>query len=70
MTDPMPVHDALSLPMFWAGALMAFTPLAAAGAVLLVWWRQRRRDGGATAARDDRDPPGAADDAGRPGPRP
>jgi hypothetical protein len=35
--------DALSLSMFWAGALMVFTPIVAAGAVLAVWWRQRVR---------------------------
>jgi hypothetical protein len=52
MTDPMPTHDALSLPMFWAGALMAFTPLAAAAAVLLVWWRQRARGRDASGAHD------------------
>lgn len=36
-----PGHDTLSLSMFWAGALMAFTPLLGAAAVLLVWWRRR-----------------------------
>ena len=35
--------DALSLSMFWAGALMVFTPLVAAGAVIGVWWRQRTK---------------------------
>lgn len=39
--------DGLSLSMFWAGALMAFTPLLTAAAVLGVWWRQRRRQRGA-----------------------
>ena len=44
MTDPMMMSDdVLSLSMFWAGALMVFTPLIAAGAVILVWWRQRTR---------------------------
>ena len=45
--DPMMNDDMLSLSMFWAGALMVFTPLIAAGAVIAVWWRQRakaRRD--------------------------
>jgi hypothetical protein len=36
-------HDTLSVSMFWAGALMAFTPLIAAAVVLGVWWRQRRK---------------------------
>lgn len=36
-------EDALSLGMFWAGALMVFAPLVFAGIVLAVWWRQRRR---------------------------
>jgi hypothetical protein len=35
--------DALSLSMFWAGALMVFTPLICAGIVLGVWWYQRRK---------------------------
>ena len=47
-------HDALSLSMFLAGALMAFTPLLYAAVVLAVWWRQRTRTGGVT--------PGAGDD--------
>jgi hypothetical protein len=34
--------DMLSLSMFWAGALMVFTPLIGGGIVLGVWWRQRR----------------------------
>ena len=34
--------DTLSLSMFWAGALMVFTPLIGASIVLTVWWRQRR----------------------------
>jgi hypothetical protein len=37
-------HDALSVSMFWAGALMAFAPLVFAAAVLGVWWYGRRRD--------------------------
>lgn len=35
--------DALSLSMFWAGALMVFTPLICAGTVVGVWWYQRRK---------------------------
>jgi hypothetical protein len=35
--------DALSLSMFWAGALMVFTPLICAGTVIGVWWFQRRK---------------------------
>lgn len=53
---PPMTHDALSLSMFLAGALMAFTPLLCAGAVLAVWWWQRARDRAATS--------GAGDDAG------
>ena len=40
----MTSDDALSLSMFWAGALMVFTPLICAAAVLTVWWRTRKRD--------------------------
>ncbi len=36
-------HDALEVGMFWAGLLMALTPIVFAGAVLGVWWYQRRR---------------------------
>jgi hypothetical protein len=50
MMHQMTADDALSLSMFWAGALMVFTPLIVGGIVLGVWWRQRR------AAR--RKPPG------------
>lgn len=32
----------LSAVMFWAGAMMVFTPLIAAGVVLFVVWRGRR----------------------------
>jgi hypothetical protein len=35
--------DALSLSMFWAGALMVFAPIIFASIVLGVWWFQRRR---------------------------
>lgn len=43
------MDDALSLSMFWAGALMVFTPLVCAAVVLGVWWRQRGRARGASA---------------------
>ena len=57
MTDPMMSDDVLSLSMFWAGALMVFTPLVGAGAVLAVWWRgrvkaQREADASAQAPKD------------------
>ena len=42
--------DVLSLSMFWAGALMVFTPLLAAAAVLGVWWRGRKRQSRAAPA--------------------
>ena len=34
-------HGALSLSMFWAGLLMVFTPLLAAGTVVAFLWRER-----------------------------
>ncbi len=36
--------DALSLSMFWAGALMVFTPLITAAVVIFFVWRQRTRE--------------------------
>ena len=36
--------DALSLSMFWAGALMVFTPLIVAAVVVAVVWRQRTKE--------------------------
>ena len=36
--------DALSLSMFWAGALMVFTPLITAAVVIAVLWRQRAKE--------------------------
>ena len=36
--------DALSLSMFWAGALMVFTPLITAAVVVAVLWRQRAKE--------------------------
>jgi hypothetical protein len=35
--------DALSLSMFWAGALMVFAPLLFAGAVIGTWWWGRKK---------------------------
>jgi len=35
--------DMLSLSMFWAGALMVFTPMIGAGIVLSVWWWRKRK---------------------------
>lgn len=36
--------DALSLSMFWTGAMMVFTPLIVAAVVVAFVWRQRVRD--------------------------
>ena len=36
------MDDVLSLSMFWAGLMMVFTPLIAAGAVIFVWRRGQR----------------------------
>jgi uncharacterized membrane protein len=55
--QPDMTDDVLSLSMFWAGALMVFTPLIAAGAVILVWRRGRAK---ATAR------PNESGDAGAP----
>jgi hypothetical protein len=41
MIDHLMNDDALSLSMFWAGLLMVFTPLIAAGSVVFVVWRGR-----------------------------
>jgi hypothetical protein len=41
--------DALSLSMFWAGAMMVFTPLIIAAAVVAFVWRQRVREARARA---------------------
>ncbi len=43
--------DALSLSMFWTGALMVFTPLIITAVVVLFVWRQRVRE---ARARDER----------------
>ena len=39
MLHPDMNDDVLSLSMFWAGALMVFTPIIAAGIVIFVWRR-------------------------------
>ena len=46
MIDHPMEHDALSVSMFWAGALMAFAPMAFA-AIVLLFWRRWLRNGGA-----------------------
>jgi len=43
MLHPDMSDDVLSLSMFWAGALMVFTPLIAAAAVILVWRRGQKK---------------------------
>lgn len=62
-------HDALSVSMFWAGALMAFAPLLFVGTVIAVWWRLHGRHlgrgpappgDGAQDASDRAHAPGAA----------
>ena len=52
--------DALSLSMFWAGALMVFTPLITASVVVAVVWRQRTREARARAAHGPDGGPGDA----------
>lgn len=36
--------DAMSLSMFWAGALMVLTPVIFAAIVIGVWWVQKKRN--------------------------
>jgi hypothetical protein len=55
MLHPDMSDDVLSLSMFWAGALMVFTPLIAAAAVILVWHRGRSK--AASSPRDPTKPP-------------
>jgi hypothetical protein len=43
--------DALSLSMFWTGALMVFTPLIMAAVLVGFVWRQRVRE---ARAREER----------------
>ena len=35
--------DMLSLSMFWAGALMVFTPIISAAVVILIWRRGQKK---------------------------
>lgn len=44
--------DQLSNSMFWAGALLALTPLVIGGIAVALWWRTFKRP-------TDRDPSGA-----------
>ena len=37
--------DAMSLAMFWTGALMVFVPIIAASIVIGVWWYTKRKRG-------------------------
>jgi hypothetical protein len=37
--------DAMSLAMFWTGALMVFAPIIAASVVIGVWWYAKRKRG-------------------------
>jgi hypothetical protein len=53
MLNPDMTDDVLSLSMFWAGALMVFTPIIAAGAVIFVW---RRGQAKAAAAKPNEAP--------------
>jgi uncharacterized membrane protein len=43
MLQPDMSDDMLSLSMFWAGALMVFTPLIAAATVIFVWRRGQKK---------------------------
>jgi hypothetical protein len=45
--------DALSLSMFWAGALMVFTPLLTAAVVVAFVWRQRVKNKRRTGERGE-----------------
>jgi hypothetical protein len=49
--------DALSLSMFWAGALMVFTPIILAVLVIGIWWYQRKRATRGDDERRDESPP-------------
>jgi hypothetical protein len=43
--------DALSLSMFWTGAMMVFTPLIIAAVVIAFVWRQRIKNARARSSR-------------------
>jgi uncharacterized membrane protein len=55
MLHPDMSDDVLSLSMFWAGALMVFTPIIAAAAVILVWRRGQKK--AAASPNDSTKPP-------------
>ena len=46
------MNEGYTMTMFWAGALMAFTPLVFASVLLGVWWYQRKRRRGAGETSD------------------
>lgn len=55
-------QDALSNSMFWAGALLAMTPLVIGGIAVALWWRTFKRPAseasmtaGSDAARQESD---------------
>ena len=48
--------DALSLSMFWTGAMMVFTPLIIAAVVIAFVWRQRVKDARARASQEPGEP--------------
>ncbi|HEY2376308.1 MAG TPA: hypothetical protein VGH98_10080 [Gemmatimonadaceae bacterium] len=50
--NPAMNDDVLSLSMFWAGALMVFTPIIAATAVILVWRRGQKKAAAAASPND------------------
>ncbi len=39
------MSDALSTSMFWAGALLALTPIVIGGIAVLAWWHTHKRPG-------------------------
>jgi hypothetical protein len=48
--------DALSLSMFWTGAMMVFTPLIVAAVVIAYLWRQRVKAARASSSRQPGEP--------------
>jgi hypothetical protein len=36
--------EAISMTMFWVGAMFVFTPITCAGIVLGFWWFQRKKE--------------------------
>ncbi len=65
------MSDGLSSSMFWAGALLAFTPIVVGGIAVLLWWYtfKRQRPGvagsGAPPTGPDREGQGQDGDAHR-----